>query len=56
MSGDSLKYHAGMKFSTKDVDNDLWKEDSCAVNHKGGWWYKGCDSRWVSPTVGWLIN
>ena len=45
--GDSLTYHAGMKFSTKDVDNDLWKEDSCAVHHKGGWWYKGCDSRWV---------
>ncbi|KAF0299289.1 Fibrinogen C domain-containing protein 1 [Amphibalanus amphitrite] len=43
-AGDSLKYHAGMKFSTKDVDNDLWKEDSCALNHKGGWWYKGCDS------------
>ncbi|XP_034839713.1 angiopoietin-1-like isoform X3 [Maniola hyperantus] len=42
-AGDSLSYHAGQKFSTYDVDNDEWKEGSCAVEHGGAWWYKECD-------------
>ena len=29
-------------FSTKDKDNDVWADGSCAVYHKGAWWYKGC--------------
>ncbi|CAH0716405.1 unnamed protein product, partial [Brenthis ino] len=42
-AGDSLSYHAGQKFSTYDVDNDEWKEGSCANEHGGAWWYKECD-------------
>ncbi|XP_045784003.1 fibrinogen C domain-containing protein 1-like isoform X2 [Maniola jurtina] len=42
-AGDSLSYHAGQKFSTYDMDNDEWKEGSCAVEHGGAWWYKECD-------------
>nr|XP_037877873.1 fibrinogen C domain-containing protein 1-B isoform X2 [Bombyx mori] len=42
-AGDSLSYHAGQKFSTFDVDNDEWKDGSCAQEHGGAWWYKECD-------------
>jgi len=32
-----------MKFSTIDVDNDLYDNDQCAANIKrGGWWYNDC--------------
>ena len=42
-AGDSLGWHSGMMFSTKDVDQDLagW---SCAIAHKGGWWFNACAS------------
>ncbi|CAG9771135.1 unnamed protein product [Ceutorhynchus assimilis] len=42
-AGDSLMYHAGSKFSTKDKDQDSWGEGSCAQSHGGAWWYKSCD-------------
>ena len=31
-----------MKFSTKDQDNDLPSDSSCAVDFKGAWWYENC--------------
>ena len=42
--GDSLTPNdLRQKFSTRDQDNDAWSSGSCAVNHKGGWWYGfGC--------------
>ncbi|XP_056016835.1 ryncolin-1-like [Ostrea edulis] len=40
-AGDSLLYHKGMKFSTKDQDNDK-NRGSCARYHKGAWWYNTC--------------
>ncbi|XP_067037288.1 microfibril-associated glycoprotein 4-like [Acropora muricata] len=36
-AGDSLSYHLGAPFSTKDSSSS-----SCAVTYKGAWWYKGC--------------
>ena len=37
--GDSLTYHLGHKFSTRDQDNDAWSGGSRAVSCKGAWWY-----------------
>ena len=39
---DSLAYHNGMKFTTKDRDNDLHKRANCAAGGKGGWWFRAC--------------
>ena len=41
--GDSLTGHLGYKFSTRDQDNDVGS-GSCAVAHKGAWWYGACHS------------
>ena len=46
--GDASSYNInGMKFSTRDRDNDKWNNDNCATNpHVGGksgeWWYNDC--------------
>lgn len=32
-AGDSLIYHAGNRFSTKDLDQDSWLEGNCARAH-----------------------
>ena len=36
-----MKRHNGMKFTTKDVDNDIY-EKNCAQRFKGAWWYEAC--------------
>ncbi|XP_062583930.1 ficolin-1-like [Saccostrea cucullata] len=41
-AGDSLYYHNGCKFSTKDQDNDKSSTRHCATEYHGGWWYKFC--------------
>jgi len=38
---DSMIYHKGAKFSTKDQDNDIY-EKSCSQRYKGAWWYTKC--------------
>ena len=36
-----MAYHLGHKFSTRDIDNDVW-EHSCGDTYGGGWWYVSC--------------
>ena len=42
---DPMAYHNGMKFTTKDVDNDNIAFVNCALHRgksNGGWWYDNC--------------
>ena len=46
-AGDALQYGGagyqnGMKFSTRDVDNDLWSGTPCAIESGAGSWYNNC--------------
>ncbi|XP_056618170.1 tenascin [Triplophysa dalaica] len=40
-AGDSMKYHNGRPFSTKEKDPDILSIH-CAKAYMGGWWYKNC--------------
>ena len=40
-AGDSLAYHNGRPFTTRDQDNDR-AGGNCAQSYKGAWWYSVC--------------
>ncbi|CBY39359.1 unnamed protein product [Oikopleura dioica] len=39
-----ITQHRGMKFSTKDQDNDADEYYHCAKQDKSGWWFNGCSA------------
>ena len=41
-AGDSLAYHNGKRFSTRDNDNDRLF-DRCPQQRKGAWWFEHCN-------------
>ncbi|XP_059169814.1 fibrinogen beta chain-like [Physella acuta] len=54
---DGLKDHNGMKFSTRDDDNDKWWNGQCVKSHTGGWWFNQCltsnlNGEWASKEFG----
>nr|XP_060613543.1 fibrinogen C domain-containing protein 1 isoform X1 [Anolis sagrei ordinatus] len=40
-AGDSFLKHNGMRFTTKDLDNDH-SDNNCATFYHGAWWYRNC--------------
>ncbi|XP_072017476.1 techylectin-5A-like [Amphiura filiformis] len=41
-AGNSFNYQNSQAFTTRDADNDVWKNGNCALTTKGGWWYVAC--------------
>ena len=41
-AGDSLAWHNGSKFTTRDQNNDRITSLQCAQRYKGAWWYYNC--------------
>jgi len=40
-AGDSLSYHGGQPFTTRDQDNDNFHRNCAGIRH-GAWWYNAC--------------
>ncbi|XP_071796065.1 ryncolin-2-like [Asterias amurensis] len=41
-AGDSMAWHDGQPFSTKDQKNDARSDYNCAERFEGAWWFFGC--------------
>uniref|UniRef100_A0A1X7T309 Fibrinogen C-terminal domain-containing protein n=1 Tax=Amphimedon queenslandica TaxID=400682 RepID=A0A1X7T309_AMPQE len=55
-AGNSLGWHSGNRFSTRDNDNDNYGGGNCAQGHTGAWWYNSChhsnlNGRYFNPAT-----
>ena len=41
-AGDSLTWHNGRKFATRDNDNDYNYSGTCTQHYQGAWWFRSC--------------
>ncbi|XP_035504483.1 angiopoietin-related protein 3 isoform X2 [Scophthalmus maximus] len=56
-SGDlpnALANITGMRFSTRDRNNDNPRNSNCARNYSGGWWFNGCSETNLNGRYMWL--
>uniref|UniRef100_UPI0037E8D31D angiopoietin-related protein 3 n=1 Tax=Semicossyphus pulcher TaxID=241346 RepID=UPI0037E8D31D len=51
---DAMANSTGMKFSTKDRNNDNQRNSNCARNYTGGWWFNACGETNVNGRYLWL--
>ena len=46
--GDRLRWQYGMKFSTKDQDNDNWTSHCSKTYGGGGFWFNACSHTYIT--------
>ncbi|XP_051985979.1 angiopoietin-related protein 3-like [Xyrauchen texanus] len=51
---DAMSNHTGMKFSTKDKNNNNLDESNCARNYTGGWWFNACEDTNLNGRYAWM--
>ncbi|XP_022623234.1 angiopoietin-related protein 3 [Seriola dumerili] len=51
---DAMANSTGMRFSTKDRNNDNHRNPNCARNYSGGWWFNGCGDINLNGRYLWL--
>ncbi|XP_074167456.1 tenascin-X isoform X1 [Sminthopsis crassicaudata] len=54
-AGDSMSYHSGSMFSTRDRDPSNL-HIPCAVSYRGGWWYRNCHYANLNGLYGSIID
>ncbi|XP_069560879.1 angiopoietin-related protein 3 [Brachyistius frenatus] len=51
---DAMANSTGMRFSTKDRNNDNHRNSNCARNYTGGWWLNSCGETNLNGRYLWL--
>ncbi|XP_010870660.2 angiopoietin-related protein 3 [Esox lucius] len=51
---DALCNHTGMRFTTKDRDDDHHHDSNCGKNYTGGWWFNSCGDTNLNGRSIWL--
>ncbi|XP_041791398.1 angiopoietin-related protein 3 [Chelmon rostratus] len=51
---DAIGNSTGMRFSTKDRNNDNHRNSNCARNYTGGWWFNACGETNLNGRYLWL--
>lgn len=51
---DAMANSTGMRFSTKDKNNDNHRNSNCARNYTGGWWFNACGETNLNGRYLWL--